>query len=405
MLLKEGDDESEAMIVQIEINKLQIRLVVGYGACESDRQAKKLETTQKERKNKLWEYLEEEVIEAEIKNQGLIIQIDANASLGPGLLKDDPNPQNLNGKLFADFLKNNPAIIVVNNLDLCEGVITRRRKTIKRTEEAALDFFLVNSVMIPFIETMKIDIIDEFTLSNHAQNRKNGKSVLSDHRPLILNRNLEFRKIKPQRKEQFNFKSEDCQKMFTEITNTTTKLTKCFENNLSDDSKSKMWEKELTHIFYQAFQKKRIVNSTKKSNSQNVVLLEERRQLIRKLAKNPSPEISLKISELEEKIGIENIHMNNNRMKCELSSGSRFLSTHNTSGCWSLVRKTRPKHLPTVPVGKINNKGTMITDQIGFKKLYLETFLWRLRDRPMRPDLADLEEVKIKAFKSILKHA
>ena len=95
--------------------------------------------------------------------------------------------------------------------------------------------------------------------------------------------------------------------------------------------------------------------------------------------------------------------MNNNRMKCELSSGSRFLSTHNTSGCWSLVRKTRPKHLPTVPVGKINNKGTMITDQMGLKKLYLETFLWRLRDWPMRPDLTDLEEVKIKAFKSILK--
>ena len=76
---------------------------MGYGACESDRQAKKLETSQKERKNMLWEYLEREVIEAETKCQGLIIQIDANASLGPDLLKGDPNPQNQNGKLFADF--------------------------------------------------------------------------------------------------------------------------------------------------------------------------------------------------------------------------------------------------------------------------------------------------------------
>ena len=58
VLIKEGDDESEALTVLIEVSNLKVRLVVGYGANESDRQAKKLETTQKERKNKLWEYLE-----------------------------------------------------------------------------------------------------------------------------------------------------------------------------------------------------------------------------------------------------------------------------------------------------------------------------------------------------------
>ena len=56
ILVKEGDDESEAMTVQIKVNQFEIRIVVGYGACESDRQAKKLETSQKERKLKLWEY-------------------------------------------------------------------------------------------------------------------------------------------------------------------------------------------------------------------------------------------------------------------------------------------------------------------------------------------------------------
>ena len=78
------------------------------------------------------------------------------------MLKNDPNPQNHNGKIFADFLKRNPALIVVNSLNLCEGVITRQRTTIKKTEEAALDFFLVNSVMLPFVEKMKIDV----TLTN-----------------------------------------------------------------------------------------------------------------------------------------------------------------------------------------------------------------------------------------------
>ena len=60
-----------------------MRIVVGYGACESDRQAKKLETYQKERKLKLSDYLEAEVIEAIARGPGIIIQIDANATIGP----------------------------------------------------------------------------------------------------------------------------------------------------------------------------------------------------------------------------------------------------------------------------------------------------------------------------------
>ena len=72
-------------------------------------------------------------------------------------------------------------------------------------------------------------------------------------------------------------------------------------------------------------------------------------------------------------------------MRTQLSSGSNFVTTNNTNGCWSLVRKTRPKYLPTVPVGKVNNEGKMITDQEGLKELYLDTFLW--------PDLKDLQSV------------
>ena len=403
VLVKEGDDECEALTVQVKVNKLEARLVVGYGACESDRQAKKLDITQKERKQILWDYLETEVSEAENKCQGLVIQIDANASLGPEWINDDPNPQTTNGKLFADFLERNPALIVVNSLNICKGLITRCRKTINKTEKSVLDFFLVNSVMLPFVEEMKIDDTDEYTLSNHSQNKKNRGSVNSDHRPLILKMNLEFTKLKPQRKEQFNFKTEDCQQLFTEITEATDTLTKCFANDFSDEIQCKMWEKNLERIFYRAFKKKRVVNSTKKSNSQNDFLLEERRKLIKKTARHPTPEISIMISELEEKIGLENIQMNTNHMRSQLTSGSNFVTTHNTNGCWSLVKKVRPKYLPTVPVGKINKEGKLTTNQEGLKELYLETFLWRLRDRPIRPDLVDLQLIKSRMFETILK--
>ena len=46
--------------------------------------------------------------------QGIVIQIDANAHLGPEQIKGDPNQRNSNGQMFVDFLDRNPALIVVN---------------------------------------------------------------------------------------------------------------------------------------------------------------------------------------------------------------------------------------------------------------------------------------------------
>ena len=36
--------------------------------------------------------------------------------------------KNRNGKLFIEFLERNPSLIVVNALDVCEGLITRKRE-------------------------------------------------------------------------------------------------------------------------------------------------------------------------------------------------------------------------------------------------------------------------------------
>ena len=76
--------------------------------------------------------------------------MDANACLEPNWIENDPNPQSENGKIFADFLGTNPALTVMNSLNICKGDITRHRKTIHKIEESAIEFFLVNSVMIPF---------------------------------------------------------------------------------------------------------------------------------------------------------------------------------------------------------------------------------------------------------------
>ena len=83
--------------------------------------------------------------------------MDGNLHAGQSLIKNDPNPINQNGKLFLEFLENNPSLIVVNTLDLCTGVITRRRELISKTEEAVLDFFVINEKLRPLLSKMSID--------------------------------------------------------------------------------------------------------------------------------------------------------------------------------------------------------------------------------------------------------
>ena len=60
---------------------------------------------------------------------------------------------------------------------------------------------------------------------------------------------------KPERKDHFNFKNVDCQIKFSELTNVTDKLTKCFKSNSNLNQQSKKWFKELNSIFHQSFKK------------------------------------------------------------------------------------------------------------------------------------------------------
>ena len=82
---------------------------------------------------------------------------DGNLHAGNNLVKNDPNPQNQNGKIFMQFLQRNKTLVVVNGSDICQGVITRQRVLESRTERAVLDFFMVNEKLRPFLKSMIID--------------------------------------------------------------------------------------------------------------------------------------------------------------------------------------------------------------------------------------------------------
>ena len=115
-------------------------------------------------------------------------------------------------------------------------------------------------------------------------------------------------------------------------------------------------------------------------------------------------EISLRLSEIEAELGEENMLKHAAYVKDQIVQNINSFSADSTSHCWSLLRKIRPKHISPVPVGKYDSMDRLVTDQKELKKLYLETFIWRLRDRPIKPDLVELQSVKLAMFDSILKY-
>ena len=93
-LISEGNDNVEAITVEIWIEQFPTRIVCGYGPQESD---------SKQRKEKFWEYLNLEYHNAVKDGAGFILQMDGNLWAGNHIIPKDPNKQNHNGKRFEYF--------------------------------------------------------------------------------------------------------------------------------------------------------------------------------------------------------------------------------------------------------------------------------------------------------------
>ena len=126
VLIRQGDDDVECMSIEVSTISTRIRCVTGYGPQESDCVS---------RKEKFWDFLDKEVQSAKHDRTGIIIEIDSNAWAGDALIPNDQNTQNQNGKLLEKFLNRNKNMTLVNSLPICEGLITRKRKTLCLNEK------------------------------------------------------------------------------------------------------------------------------------------------------------------------------------------------------------------------------------------------------------------------------
>ena len=119
--------------------------------------------------------------------------LPANAKLGRNILPHDPHPISNNGKLLRDVIRRQN-LSCLNAHELCQGSITRHRKTRVGDEKAILDFIIVCERLVVFAERILIDEKRENTLTKFASLKGVRQKSESDHNPLFVEFNIKFRK-------------------------------------------------------------------------------------------------------------------------------------------------------------------------------------------------------------------
>ena len=104
---------------------------------------------------------------------------DANSWLGQSYLQNDPHLQNENGKLFANFLRNNKQLTLLNGQKFCNGSSTQSRMVNGTMENSIIDFIVVCDKILPFVQLMFIDEKRIHSLGNFCQKKQDQGSQVA----------------------------------------------------------------------------------------------------------------------------------------------------------------------------------------------------------------------------------
>ena len=337
-----------------------------------------------------YERLEGEVKQALVDNCLVLIECDANAKLGPEVIKNDPHPQSENGSCLWSLVQRNN-LVVVNSSSLCEGVITRHRTTKIGEEKSVLDYVIVCERLNTHVNKMVIDEGRCDVLTKYATKKGREKLVESDHNLLSCTFNIKHKsQITRERVEVFNYKDAVGQKRFFEETSKDT-LVRCFDPRSDIETNANRFHKTLEKIVRKCFKKVRI---TPKRDTVLDEKLKNRDELKVRTTNNPGDSNAKKdLENVEEEIkqycAMENAEVIRKQVKNLSNLDGGFSST----GMWKIKKKVMRKQAEP-PMAKRDNKGNLVTSPKMLKQLYLDEYIHRLRHRDINPGLQTLKQMK-----------
>ena len=387
VLVSQRDDDVEIVVVEADLGRKKLRIINGYGPQEDD-DVQDILT--------FWQEFEKKIIQAVDDQCLILIELDANAKLGNKIIKNDPHSISNNGKLLMDIISRQN-LVIANSLDICKGTITRERIFDNKAERSVIDYILICQELAKDILEVTIDEDRIHVLSRNTKK----KVVTSDHNILYSKFNVSYTK-KPReiRKEFFNFKCEAGKKLFLEETSKTDKLSTCFGSNKIFSEKANIFYKNLTGIFHKCFQKVRIRSGNhKKYGEQSLQEKLRLKKILKRFLLNNVECITArthakkKLDEIEELLDEETATKNANTVKEHIENMETIDENFSNLGFWKLRKKLSPK-FEDPPMAKKDKDGNIITAPEALKKLYVDTYRERLRNREMKPELMDIYFLK-----------
>ena len=392
VLIESANDESEILVVQCQIEDLKLRIINGYGPQEDDPVSKRLT---------FWQSLEQEIVAGKNSNCMILIQMDGNAKVGKNIISQDPNNMSDNGRLLLELIERE-SLVLLNSSDLCQGSVTRHRVTKEGEEKSILDYIITCDRLALYLEKMLIDEERNFPLTKYATTKGVKKLVKSDHNILYGRFSIKYRNLNSNRprKEVFNLKNPECQSKFTEVTNDSQKLRKCFNPTQNFNDQCNNFFKSLDDILHQCFRKIRVGKNFTSSEINEELDLQSKLKMFLsknkcKIAQNLAEN---KLKQIEENLLKLSSTRNINLVNEHIQNLSTLDGSFSQPGLWKLKNKLLPKELDP-PMAKYDEKGNLISAPNALKDLYLQHYVKRLEHRKIDENYIENYEKKVVLWK------
>ena len=263
------------------------------------------------------------------------------------MISADPNVMSDNGRLLLDVISREN-LVLVNLSQLCSGALTRHRVTQKNIEQSILDYLVVCDRLANYLEMMVIDEHRNFPLTKYASKKGVKKTVKSDHNTLYGRFSIEYRNLswKKPREAIFNLKNTECQQKFTEVTQNSMKLKKCFSPLTDFGKQCNQFFNTFDDILHQCFKKVRVGwNKNRKCEIQSLLDQKSEMQkcLITSNCKLASTITQSKIENIEENLSTLCANRNVKIVNEYIGSLEDLEGRFNPTGMWRLKERLLPQ--------------------------------------------------------------
>ena len=301
--------------------------------------------------------------QATSSGEGMMLAFDANVHVGEKWIKGCTDKEDWGGKLLMEVVMEEK-LILVNNLDICHGVVTRvdpRNGTC-----TTLDLVLCNSFMYDNLRSMHIDE-DQLLLPTRYGKTK---VTATDHNTIIINLSVE-RIGKVKRPSFYQTKSLEGREMFVQNVSADMELSDIFGDGLGgldvEFDKFQAWWKNVLHCSF---------NKVSRNKKVQPGICSEVKELIRQerwIKENvmTNPERGRMIFQVRQQIKTK--IQENTTLELEDSVKKLLTSSNPSSEVFKIRKKMKQKQVVGFPLRDI--KGTLHVDKHGIDQVINEHFV------------------------------